>query len=186
MRNALRCCWALAMLSLASVVIAPLVQAQESGQYVREVVNDRYGALFRHWLDQDVIWIITPEERDAYLRLSNDDERLQFIRQFWERRNPAPGDPQNKFREEHYRRIAYANQHFQVRDDPGWRTDRGRAYIVFGPPDAISPGDVDTLGRPTVIWHYGAGKTPGGKDRDLTFVDVCWCEDYRLQSPFPK
>jgi len=91
---------------------------------------------YQKWLKEDVVYIITDEERAAFLRLQTDDEREQFIEQFWLRRDPTPGTPENEFREEHYRRIAYANEHFSSRI-PGWKTDRGRIYITYGPPDEI-------------------------------------------------
>ena len=91
---------------------------------------------FKRWIDEDVTYIITDEERQAFRRLSNDEEREQFIEQFWLRRSPDPESLANDYREEHYRRIAYANQHF-ASGIPGWRTDRGRLYIMYGPPDEI-------------------------------------------------
>jgi GWxTD domain-containing protein len=183
----------LAMLTLASILSGSIGRggawALASGQdQPSRLRNDQYGDLFRRWLYQDVVWIITPEERATFMRLGNDEERQQFIQQFWERRNPNPGDSENKFREEHYRRIAYANQQFAAKEDPGWKTDRGRAYIVFGPPDAMDSGNTaaDGSGKPTQIWHYRAARRIGGKDVELTFVDACACGEYRLQTPFPK
>jgi GWxTD domain-containing protein len=89
---------------------------------------------YRLWLDQDVAYIITNEERSAYKNLQSDPEREHFIEQFWLRRDPTPGTPENEFKEEHYRRIAYANDHFAAAI-PGWKTDRGRIYITYGAPD---------------------------------------------------
>ena len=86
---------------------------------------------YKTWLDQDVAYIITDEERKAFKSLSNDEERDAFIEQFWLRRNPNPDSPDNEFREEHYRRIAYANDHYAA-GKPGWKTDRGHIYIAFG------------------------------------------------------
>src|SRR6202046_5173587 len=91
---------------------------------------------YRTWLNQDVVWIITDEEARAFKQLSNDEERDAFIENFWLRRNPNPDSPENEFREEHYRRIAYANEHFAA-GKPGWKTDRGHIYISFGKPDSI-------------------------------------------------
>ena len=79
-------------------------------------------------------YIITDEERKAFKSLSNDEERDAFIEKFWLRRNPNPDSPENEFREEHYRRIAYANEHFAA-GKPGWKTDRGHIYIAYGKPD---------------------------------------------------
>jgi GWxTD domain-containing protein len=91
---------------------------------------------YQKWLNEDVVYIITDEERAAFHRLQADEERETFIEQFWLRRDPTPGTLENEFREEHYRRIAYANERFASRI-PGWKTDRGRIYITYGPPDEI-------------------------------------------------
>ena len=91
---------------------------------------------YRKWLNEDVAYIITDEERSAFMRLQTDEEREQFIENFWLRRDPTPDTVENEFREEHYRRIAYANEHF-ASGIPGWKTDRGRIYITYGPPDEI-------------------------------------------------
>ncbi|MFI5096552.1 MAG: GWxTD domain-containing protein [Candidatus Acidiferrales bacterium] len=91
---------------------------------------------YRTWLNEDVIYIISPDERTAFLRLETNEEREQFIEQFWLRRSSNPDLPDNDFKEEHYRRIAYANEHF-ASGIPGWRTDRGRIYIIWGKPDEI-------------------------------------------------
>src|SRR5689334_23463853 len=91
---------------------------------------------YRKWLNEDVSYIITDEERAAFKKLQTDEEREQFIEQFWLRRDPTPDTVENEFKEEHYRRIAYANEHFAA-GIPGWKTDRGQMYIKFGPPDEI-------------------------------------------------
>ena len=91
---------------------------------------------YRKWLNEDVAYIITDEERAAFKRLQTDEEREQFIEQFWLRRDPTPDTVENEFKEEHYRRIAYANEHI-ASGIPGWKTDRGRIYIKYGPPDEI-------------------------------------------------
>src|SRR5271165_4325387 len=91
---------------------------------------------YKTWLNEDVVYIISPEERSAFLKLETNEEREQFIEQFWLRRSSNPDLPDNDFKEEHYRRIAYANEHF-ASGTPGWRTDRGRIYIIWGKPDEI-------------------------------------------------
>ena len=91
---------------------------------------------YKKWLSEDVVWIITDEERAAFKQLSNDEERDQFIEAFWQRRDPTPDTVENEFKEEHYRRIAYANEHFAA-GIPGWKSDRGRMYIMYGPADEI-------------------------------------------------
>lgn len=92
---------------------------------------------YRRWLEQDVSYIITAEERERFLRLPNDRQREAFIEDFWRRRDPTPGTAENEFKEEHYRRIAYSNARFAETETSGWRTDRGRLYVVEGPPDEI-------------------------------------------------
>jgi GWxTD domain-containing protein len=91
---------------------------------------------YKTWLNEDVVYIISPEERSAFLQLETNEEREQFIESFWLRRSSNPDLPENDFKEEHYRRIAYANEHF-ASGIPGWKTDRGRIYIMWGPPDEI-------------------------------------------------
>src|SRR5664279_2910578 len=85
-------------------------------------------------MNEVVVYIITDEERQAFKRLATDEEREQFIEQFWLRRDPTPDTVENEFKEEHYRRIAYANEHY-ASGIPGWKSDRGRIYITYGPPD---------------------------------------------------
>jgi len=111
---------------------------------------------YRKWLNEDVTYIITDEERQAFKRLNTDDEREQFIEQFWLRRDPTPDTEENEFKEEHYRRIAYANEHY-ASGIPGWKADRGRIYITFGPPDEIeSHPSGGTYDRP---YEEGGGTT---------------------------
>jgi GWxTD domain-containing protein len=146
---------------------------------------------YRKWLDQDVRWIITDQERKAFLSLSNDEERDAFIEQFWRRRNPNPDSPDNEYREEYYARIAYANEHFAA-GKPGWMTDRGMIYIKFGKPDSIDShpsggeyerpideGGGETSTYPFETWHYRY--IDGiGENIDIEFVDTCMCGDYHM------
>jgi len=146
---------------------------------------------YRKWLDEDVRWIITDEEKSAFLQLSNDEERDQFIEAFWQRRDPTPDTEENEFKEEHYRRIAYANEHFAA-GIPGWRTDRGRMYIVFGPPDEIEShpsggtyerpmeeGGGETSTFPFEQWRYRYIEGIG-QEVIVEFVDTCMCGDYHM------
>ena len=132
----------------------------------QKAVRQELKGAYKTWLNQDVAYIITDEERKAFKTLSNDEERDAFIEQFWLRRNPNPDSPENEFREEHYRRIAYANEHFAA-GKPGWKTDRGHIYIAYGPPDSIDAhpsggsyerpmeeGGGETSTFPFEIWHY--------------------------------
>ena len=108
---------------------------KEQKQKMRKTLKELEGP-YRTWLNEDVIYIIAPEERSAFLQLETNEEREQFIEQFWLRRSSNPDLPDNDFKEEHYRRIAYANEHF-ASGIPGWKTDRGRIYIIWGKPDEI-------------------------------------------------
>jgi GWxTD domain-containing protein len=117
----------------------PLVSAQCQGQRPaakrKGFVQETYPS-YQKWLDEDVRYIITDQERADFRKLTTDDQRDKFVEAFWERRNPTPKSSENPFKEEHYRRIAYANTHFAA-NVPGYRTDRGRFYIMYGPPDSI-------------------------------------------------
>jgi len=143
----------------------------------------------KKWLDEDVKWIITDEEAQAFKNLANEEEREQFIEQFWLRRNPNPDSPENEFREQHYLRIAYANEHFAA-GKPGWRTDRGHIYIAYGKPDSIDShpsggnyerpmeeGGGNTSTFPFEVWHYRYLQGVGD-NIDIEFVDSCMCGDY--------
>jgi GWxTD domain-containing protein len=160
------------------------VQAQKA---VRQELKGAY----KSWLDQDVAYIISEEERKAFRNLSNDEERDAFIEQFWLRRNPNPDSSDNEFREEHYRRIAYANEHYAA-GKPGWKTDRGHIYIAFGAPDSIDShpsggsyerpmdeGGGETSTFPFEVWHYRYLEGVGD-NIDIEFVDTCMCGDYHF------
>jgi GWxTD domain-containing protein len=87
--------------------------------------------IYKKWLGEEVVWIVSDRERIDFQKLSTDKQRDHFVVAFWERRNPTPGSSENKFKEEHYRRLAYTNTHFAM-GVPGWKTDRGRVYILYG------------------------------------------------------
>src|SRR3954468_17318727 len=146
---------------------------------------------YRKWLNEDVSYIITDEERAAFKKLQTDEEREQFIEQFWLRRDPTPDSVENEFKEEHYRRIAYANEHY-ASGIPGWKTDRGRIYITYGPPDEIeSHPSGGTYERPS---EEGGGTTSTfpfeqwryryiediGNDIIIEFVDPTMSGEYRM------
>jgi GWxTD domain-containing protein len=137
---------------------------------------------YKKWLREDVAYIITDEERTAFLALSSDAERENFIDQFWQRRDPTPGTPENEFRDEHYRRIAYANEHF-TGSVAGWKTDRGRTYIVYGPPDELddhaSGGAASTY--PYQQWRYRYIEGVG-TNIIVEFVDRDGTGDYQMTS----
>jgi GWxTD domain-containing protein len=134
---------------------------------------------YSKWLNEDVIYIIDDTERAAFLRLTTDEERDKFIEQFWLRRNPAPGALTNKFKEEHYRRIAYANAHFGTAV-PGWKTDRGHMYILYGPPDELDAHPPGT-GRPYAIEVWLYRHIDGiGDNLSATFISTTGDSDFRL------
>lgn len=162
-------------------------QKKENAKRFKHEVSDTY----KKWLDEDVRWIITDEEREAFKALSNDEERDAFIEQFWLRRDPTPDTVENEYKEEHYRRIAYANEHFPA-GIPGWKTDRGRIYIMFGPPDQIDShpsggtyqrtqeeGGGTTSTYPFETWRYRYLEDIG-QEIEIEFVDTCMCGDYHM------
>jgi GWxTD domain-containing protein len=120
--------------STKDTVSKPMTEKQRKKQ--EKKLQKELETPYKKWLNEDVAYIITDEEKQAWKRLATDDERQQFIEQFWLRRDPTPDTEENEFKEEHYRRIAYANEHY-ASGIPGWKTDRGRIYITFGPPDEI-------------------------------------------------
>ncbi len=201
----------LAAITLLAVMVAAVVlgidtlaRAQSSGGKKltanHEAASQTEPQMYQKWLDEDVVWIISPQERGQFMKLLNDDERNEFIKQFWQRRdleNPAGGE--NNFRAEYYHRIAYANQHFAAAV-PGWKTDRGRIYIMYGPPESID-AHLGTVGsaKPYEVWHYRAIKgysQPNQvqetrenksallmkKDVDIKFVDTCGCGNLQLET----
>lgn len=124
------------------------------------------------WVKEDVAYIIESREREAYLKLQTDEERGHFIGQFWQRRDPTPGTSQNEFKDEHYRRIRYAGERFRSSGKAGWKTDRGRLYIVYGPPDEIESHPSGRAGGPPFEqWRYNSIEGIG-KGVIVEFVDV--------------
>src|SRR5256884_6553946 len=119
-----------------SAMPAPKKLDKETKKKMKRTLKELDNA-YRQWFTEDVPYIITPEERNAFLQLDTNEEREQFIEQFWLRRSSNPDLPDNDFKEEHYRRIAYANEHY-ASGIPGWKTDRGRMYIMWGPADERS------------------------------------------------
>jgi GWxTD domain-containing protein len=139
---------------------------------------------FTKWPDEDVVYIILPEERDAYRRLETDEERAQFIEQFWLHRDPTPGTPENEFKDEHYRRIAYANLHFPTATgNAGWKTDRGRIYIVYGPPDEIDDHSTGATAAPVpfIDWTYRYLEGIGANVK-MEFVDPTGTHNFKMTS----
>src|SRR5438094_249755 len=161
-------------------------QKKKMGRALKEL-----DAQYKQWLNEDVVYIIAPEERTAFLQLSTSEEREQFIEQFWLRRSSNPDLPENDFKEEHYRRIAYANEHY-ASGIPGWKTDRGRMYSMWGPPDEIEShptggtydrpmeeggGSTSTYPWETWRWRYLEGI---GENIILEFVDPSGSGEYHM------
>lgn len=145
---------------------------------------------WQKWLNEDVVYIISDEEKAAFERLKTDEEREHFVEQFWARRDPTPGTAENEFKEEHYRRIAYANKHWGG-NLPGWKTDRGRIYIRYGPPDEIdshpsggnykrpqSEGGGSVMTYPFEDWRYAHFEDVGSLT--IEFVDKSSSGDFRM------
>jgi GWxTD domain-containing protein len=154
-------------------------------------LNIELSKTYKKWLNEDVVWIITDEERAAFKQLSNDEERDNFIEAFWQRRDPTPDTEENEYKEEHYRRIAYANEHFAA-GIPGWKSDRGRIYIMYGPADEvdshpsggsyerpIEEGGGETSTFPFEDWRYRYLEGIG-QEIIIEFVDTCMCGDYHM------
>jgi GWxTD domain-containing protein len=167
----------------------PLSDKEKIAQ--QKALKQELKGVYKKWVDEDVRWIITDQEMQAFKSLSNDEERDQFIENFWLRRNPNPDSPENEYREEHYARIAYANEHFAA-GKPGWRTDRGHIYIAYGKPDSIDShpsggsyerpmeeGGGNTSTFPFEVWHYRYLEGIGD-NIDIEFVDTCMCGDYHM------
>ena len=168
--------------------------AKQNAKARQKAEKDLYKELdvqYKKWLNEDVVYIISSEERSAFIHLSTNEEREQFIEQFWQRRNPDPDSPENSFKQEHYRRIAYANEHY-ASGIPGWKSDRGRLYIMWGPPDEIDShpsggtyqrppeeggGETSTFPFEDWRWRYLEGI---GENVIVEFVDPSMSGEYRL------
>lgn len=147
--------------------------------------EDRLSPEHRRWLERDVSYIITEQERREFLSLTTHAQREAFIRRFWERRDPIPETLENEYREEHYRRIAHANQEFG-RETPreGWMTDRGQIYILLGPPTSIHRNAGASAIAPHEIWHYDVPEDPRlPRGLRLLFYRPQTFGEYRLYSP---
>ena len=169
---------------------APQKMDKETKRKMKKTLKELDSA-YRQWLSEDVVYIISPEERNAFLQLDTNEEREQFIEQFWLRRSSNPDLPENDFKEEHYRRIAYANEHY-ASGIPGWRTDRGRLYIMWGPADEVEShpmggtydrpmeeggGSTTTYPWETWRWRYLEGI---GENVIIEFVDPSGSGEYHM------
>jgi len=140
---------------------------------------------YRKWLTEDVVYIISPKEKEVFLQLESDKEREVFIEAFWKVRDPEPNTPENEFMKEHNRRIGYANQYFgKESPGPGWRSDMGRIFIILGEPNSIDRYENSSEIYPTIIWHY-AGKAEYGLPNSfcVVFFKKSGIGEYELYSP---
>ena len=191
----------IAVAAMMIVGIGSLSLAQDKGRVKdpnEKKKKEELKSVYKKWLDEDVSYIITEEERKAFKLLKTDEERDQFIEQFWLRRDPDPDTPENEYKEEYYQRIQYANEKFSS-GIPGWKTDRGRIYVKFGKPDEIeshpSGGSYDrpsyegggsTTTYPFETWWYRYIEGVGS-DVEIEFVDPSGSGEYRIaQSPNEK
>lgn len=184
-----------------AVAVVPCLRAGQSNEAIPQSAKTRkklerkakkeMGSAYWDWLNDDVPDIMTDPERKAFLELGTNEERDQFIESFWQRRNPDPDSLENTFKDEHYRRIAYANEHFSS-GIPGRKTDRGRIYIIWGPPDEIdahptggtydrpmSEGGGSTTTYPWELWRYRHLEGIG-ENIELEFVDPSGSGEYHL------
>jgi len=195
---------ALALSLLFAASPAALAQKKKAAADQQDVpdrernVKKERSNMFKKWIDEDVAYIITNDERRAWKKLATDEEREQFIEAFWRRRDPDPDTELNEYLEEHYERVAYANQHF-ASGIPGWKTDRGRIYIMYGPPHEKEThptggsydrpsyhGGGSTTTYPFEVWFYR--HLPGiGSGVEIEFVDPTGTGEYRIaRSPEEK
>ena len=172
-------------------IVMPVLRAQSNSDQEKRLRQEEAVDYYGKWLNQDVKYIISDEERSVFNALTTPEEKEQFIEQFWFRRDPDPRSAENEFKTEHYRRIAYANEKF-TSGDPGWMTDRGKVYITWGPPAnimtrptggfyvrPIEEGGGTTTVYPYEKWtyHYIEGLGP---NVDLEFVDPTESGEYKL------
>ena len=140
---------------------------------------------YKKWLEEDAAYIIGPKEKEVFMRLATDRQRDLFIEAFWKQRDPVPASEKNEFREEHYRRMAYANEHFGRSSTlPGWKTERGRVYIILGPPQQTFRYDQSREIVPVEVWFYQGLARFGLPDAfSCVFYKPNPAGDYELYSP---
>jgi GWxTD domain-containing protein len=160
---------------------AQLAQPQGSRGAQGAAVREEPQRPWREWLNDDVAYVISDQERNAFIQLNNDEERTRFVEQFWLRRDPTPDTAENEYQEEHYRRIAYANEHF-ASGRPGRKTDRGRIYITLGAPDEIDShpsggGESGTSAFEDWRYRYVDGI---GSNVNFEFVDGTGTGEFRV------
>jgi GWxTD domain-containing protein len=141
--------------------------------------------LWRKWLEEDVVYIISPKEKDVFLQLTTDRERELFVDAFWKARNPDPNSSKNAVKDEHYRRIEYANKWFgRGMAAGGWRSEMGRIYIILGEPKQIEKFENERDVYPMIVWYYdGMGEYGLPSTFTVVFFKDYGAGDYRLYSP---
>lgn len=154
-----------------------------SGQTKKNIKD--LSARHRKWLTEEVVYIISPKEKDVFLRLETDRERDIFIEAFWKQRDPTPNTPTNEYKEEHYRRINYVNNWFgKESPEPGWRSEMGKMYIILGEPNSTEKYENETEVYPTVIWFYeGLGKLGLPNAFNVVFFKPDTIGEYKLYTP---
>jgi GWxTD domain-containing protein len=169
---------ALLAVGLATLAILPLSPSAFA------VSEKTLAPTYRHWIHQEVNYIITRAERNEFLNLKTDDERDKFIERFWELRNPSPGAPGNSYKEDIYKRIEYANDHFSTNgSNDGWETDMGRIYITLGPPQQKGRYVTQAEVRGMEIWFYSMGNPALPPNFNIVFYEKDF-GDFRLYSPY--
>lgn len=142
--------------------------------------NELRVEVIRNWAEHNVKWVICPAEREVFGRLKSDLERKAFIDAFWHRRDPDPQTPLSEAKDEHYKRMDFADGHFRENEQRGSLTERGRVWIMYGPPQRR---EVHPRARNRVFsweaWHYD--RLPDiGENIDLEFTDRANRGEYRL------
>jgi GWxTD domain-containing protein len=164
----------------AAVGMAVVPQARQGLPATERQTRPAESSPYKMWLDGPVSYLINPREREAFEKLTTDEERDMFIHQFWERRNPHPGSKTNTFKEEFDRRVKFADAHFSF-GHAGWKSDRGHMYIAYGPPDEIHFFP-DAMPYPYAEWLYTY--IPGlGERLTYRFTDRVGNDEYRLTPP---
>lgn len=179
----------LALITWSQTVQTATIAARQQG--VDDLIDEEARSYYEKWLREDVVYIIQRDEKVVFESLTTDQEKEEFIEQFWRRRDPDLTTAANEFKDEHYRRLAYVNERY-ASGEPGWKTDRGRIYIIHGPPDGIDPhpsggayertafeGGGMTATFPFEVWRYR--HIDGvGDDVELEFIDPTWSGQYKL------
>jgi GWxTD domain-containing protein len=165
---------------LAICLVLLLIPSLTQAQSTKNLSPD-----FRHWINEEVNYIITSEEKRQFLSLANDTERENFIKSFWAARNPDPSSENNAYEEEHYRRLAYANQHYgNIKAQDGWHSDQGMIYILLGEPQQIANYPAARNMRPIQIWFYESKYPSLPSHFNVLFYKRSSGEPYTLYSPY--